>query len=111
MATRVGPTGEIPDPYDTKVTAEAESFKSRRRQGMDVCKCVMHVRHVDTLNSRQAAYTLVRLVKGEEKWEDLDHLQGILPQNWGGAELNHTVTCMVLKATAIDKRISSHLPR
>ncbi|GFU94219.1 uncharacterized protein TNCV_1302691 [Trichonephila clavipes] len=25
---------------------------------------------------------------------------GVLPQNWGGNKPNHTVTCMVLKATA-----------
>ncbi|GFY02449.1 hypothetical protein TNCV_3503301 [Trichonephila clavipes] len=30
--------------------------------------------------------------------------QGILSQNWGGTEPNHSVTCMVLKAKAIDRR-------
>ncbi|GFU46595.1 hypothetical protein TNCV_1546151 [Trichonephila clavipes] len=34
--------------------------------------------------------------------------QGVLPQNWGGTELNHTVTCWVLKAMARDRRTSSH---
>ncbi|GFS68517.1 uncharacterized protein TNCV_4584431 [Trichonephila clavipes] len=29
---------------------------------------------------------------------------GVLPQNWGGNEPNRTVTCMVLKATANDRR-------
>ncbi|GFV00950.1 hypothetical protein TNCV_1387641 [Trichonephila clavipes] len=33
--------------------------------------------------------------------------QGVLPQNGWGTELNHTVTCMVLRATANDKRTSS----
>ncbi|GFV00969.1 hypothetical protein TNCV_1387831 [Trichonephila clavipes] len=32
------------------------------------------------------------------------------PQNSGGTELKRTVTCMVLKATANDRRISSPLP-
>ncbi|GFU29527.1 transposable element Tcb2 transposase [Trichonephila clavipes] len=29
--------------------------------------------------------------------------QGVLPENWGGAELNTTVICMMLKATAKDE--------
>ncbi|GFW39290.1 peroxidasin-like protein [Trichonephila clavipes] len=47
------------------------------------------VRHGGTLNSRRAASPLVRLVKGK---------------NWGETELNRSVTCMVFKATANDKR-------
>ncbi|GFU73589.1 uncharacterized protein TNCV_3360291 [Trichonephila clavipes] len=46
---------------------------------------------------------LVRLVEGEERWEVPDHPQSVLPQNWGETELNHSVTCMVLKATANDR--------
>ncbi|GFX90379.1 uncharacterized protein TNCV_5067661 [Trichonephila clavipes] len=53
-----------------------------------------------TLNSRLATSSLGRLVKGEEWWEAHDHPQGALPQNWVGNELNHSVTCMVLKTTA-----------
>ncbi|GFV71087.1 hypothetical protein TNCV_1662441 [Trichonephila clavipes] len=30
--------------------------------------------------------------------------QGLLPLNWGGTEQNRTVTCMVLKAKANDRR-------
>ncbi|GFY33902.1 hypothetical protein TNCV_4596101 [Trichonephila clavipes] len=33
-----------------------------------------------------------------------DYSQGIFPKNWGGSELNRSVTCMVLKATANDRR-------
>ncbi|GFW92831.1 uncharacterized protein TNCV_1736241 [Trichonephila clavipes] len=33
-----------------------------------------------------------------------DHTQGVLPQNWGDTELNRSVTCRVLKATANDRR-------
>ncbi|GFU86666.1 uncharacterized protein TNCV_2880861 [Trichonephila clavipes] len=54
------------------------------------------------LNSRRAASPIVRLV--EERWEASDHSQGVLPQNWGEIELNHSVTCMVLKATDNDRR-------
>ncbi|GFX26047.1 hypothetical protein TNCV_2273871 [Trichonephila clavipes] len=40
----------------------------------------------------------------------LDHIQGVLPQNWVGIEPNRTVLCMVLKATANDRCICSPLP-
>ncbi|GFW84029.1 uncharacterized protein TNCV_1661981 [Trichonephila clavipes] len=71
---------------------------------MDVCKCVVPLRHGGTLNSRRAASPLVRFVEGEERWEDPDHPQGVLPQNWGKIEINRSVTCMVFKATANDRR-------
>ncbi|GFU18399.1 uncharacterized protein TNCV_1980801 [Trichonephila clavipes] len=77
---------------------------------MDVCKCIAPLRHGDTLNSRQAASPLVSLVVGEERWEAPNpHPQGALLLNWGGTALNRTVTCMVLKATANDRRTSSPL--
>ncbi|GFV78392.1 uncharacterized protein TNCV_95491 [Trichonephila clavipes] len=57
-----------------------------------------------TLNSRRAASPLARLVEGEERREASDHPQSVLPPNWGGIEPNRTVTCMVLKATANDRR-------
>ncbi|GFV43839.1 hypothetical protein TNCV_1658841 [Trichonephila clavipes] len=31
--------------------------------------------------------------------------QDVLPPNWGGTELNHTVTCMVRKVTANDRHL------
>ncbi|GFW44166.1 hypothetical protein TNCV_3855271 [Trichonephila clavipes] len=55
---------------------------------------------------RLASSPLVRLVEGKERWEATD----VLPQNWGGTELNRTVTCMMLKAMANDRRTSSPLP-
>ncbi|GFX20585.1 uncharacterized protein TNCV_3489411 [Trichonephila clavipes] len=65
---------------------------------MDVCKCIVHG---GTLNSRKS----FREVGGrEERWETLDHLQGVFPQNLGGTELNRTVTFVVLKATSNDRR-------
>ncbi|GFY13056.1 transposable element Tc3 transposase [Trichonephila clavipes] len=54
---------------------------------------------------RRATSLLVRLVEEEERWEVPDH-----PQNWGGIEPNHTVTCMVLFAEENDRRKSSPLP-
>ncbi|GFW24576.1 uncharacterized protein TNCV_2404411 [Trichonephila clavipes] len=52
---------------------------------------------------RRAASPLARLVE-EERWEAPDHPQVVLPPNWGGTEQNRTVTCMVLKAKANDRR-------
>ncbi|GFW36095.1 hypothetical protein TNCV_4929581 [Trichonephila clavipes] len=62
---------------------------------MDVCKCIVPSWHEGTVNSRQAASLTMRLVG------DPDHIQGVLPQNWGGNEQNRTVTCTVLKAKEI----------
>ncbi|GFW44578.1 hypothetical protein TNCV_4481241 [Trichonephila clavipes] len=56
-----------------------------------------------TLNNRRAANPLVRLVEGE-RWETPDQTQDVLPQNWGGIKPTRTVTCMVLKAKANDRR-------
>ncbi|GFY27314.1 uncharacterized protein TNCV_2069341 [Trichonephila clavipes] len=55
-------------------------------------------------NSRRAASPLVWLVEGEERWDASDHPQSVLPLNWGGIEPIRTVTCMVLKAMANDRR-------
>ncbi|GFW67085.1 transposable element Tc3 transposase [Trichonephila clavipes] len=63
---------------------------------MDVCKCIVRLRHGGTLNSRRALSPLVRLVAGEERWEVSGHLQGFLTLNWGGTEQNRIVTCMEL---------------
>ncbi|GFV73092.1 uncharacterized protein TNCV_299291 [Trichonephila clavipes] len=71
---------------------------------MDVCKSIAHSRHVVILNSRRVASPLVRLMEGEERWEAPDLPQGVLPLNWGETERNRYVTCMVLKATANDRR-------
>ncbi|GFS96478.1 transposable element Tc1 transposase [Trichonephila clavipes] len=49
-------------------------------EGMDVCKCMVSLRHGDTLNSRRAA-SLVRLVEGEERWEVLTTPKGKTYQN------------------------------
>ncbi|GFU67055.1 hypothetical protein TNCV_4969041 [Trichonephila clavipes] len=83
---------------DADCFAVRPEFESRRRHG-------------DTLNSSRAASPLVRSEEEEERWEaHTPPAQDILPQKWGGTELNHTVTCMVLDATANDMRTSSTLP-
>ncbi|GFX54869.1 hypothetical protein TNCV_3317861 [Trichonephila clavipes] len=51
-----------------------------------------HLRHGDTLNTRQATSPLMRLVEGEERWEAPDHRKGILPKNLGGTEPKRTFT-------------------
>ncbi|GFU69436.1 uncharacterized protein TNCV_5123621 [Trichonephila clavipes] len=56
------------------------------------------------LKSRRPTSPLMMLVEGKERWEAPDHPQGAFPQNWGETELNHYVTCMMLKATANDRR-------
>ncbi|GFX11099.1 uncharacterized protein TNCV_4503141 [Trichonephila clavipes] len=71
---------------------------------MDVCKCIVPSLHGGVLNSRRGASPLVRLVEREERWESPDHPQVVLPQNWGETKLNHYITCVVLKATANEKR-------
>ncbi|GFV67579.1 hypothetical protein TNCV_4622591 [Trichonephila clavipes] len=58
-------------------------------------------------NNRRATSPIVRLVEKEERSEVPDLPQGVLSQNWGVIGLNRTVTCMVLKATANDRLISS----
>ncbi|GFU40381.1 uncharacterized protein TNCV_4255591 [Trichonephila clavipes] len=66
---------------------------------MDVCKCIVPLRQGSALNS-----PLVRLVELEEKWKAPDHPQVVIPQKWAGTEVKRSVTCMVLKATANDRR-------
>ncbi|GFU20407.1 cullin-4A [Trichonephila clavipes] len=77
---------------------------SSHGEDMDVCKCIVLSRHGGISNSRRAASFLVRLREGEGRWEAPDHSQGVLSQNWAGTDLNRSVTCMVLKATANDVR-------
>ncbi|GFW01456.1 uncharacterized protein TNCV_5031061 [Trichonephila clavipes] len=73
-------------------------FESRRR------KCIVPLRHGGTLNSRRAASPIKTLLEGEERWVAPDHPQGVLPQNWDKTDLKRSVTCMVLKAAANDRR-------
>ncbi|GFW40291.1 uncharacterized protein TNCV_1018491 [Trichonephila clavipes] len=78
---------------------------------MEVCKCIVALRHGVALNSCQDTSPFMRLVEEKQRWEAPDHLQGILPQNWGWTEPNRTVTCKVLIAMSNDQRTSSPLLR
>ncbi|GFW36557.1 uncharacterized protein TNCV_1955571 [Trichonephila clavipes] len=71
---------------------------SNSREGMDVCKCIVSLRHGGTPNSRRVASLLLRLFEGKERWEAPDHPQVVLPQICGGTEPKRTVPCMGLKA-------------
>ncbi|GFU01340.1 cullin-4A [Trichonephila clavipes] len=84
------------------LTAVPLGLGSNPGEDMDICECIMPSWLGGILNSRRAASPLVRL--GEERWEAPDHPQGVLSLNWGETELNPSVTCMVLKATANDRR-------
>ncbi|GFX08246.1 uncharacterized protein TNCV_3267371 [Trichonephila clavipes] len=77
---------------------------------MDVCKCTVPSQLGGTLNSRRAANPLAKLEE-EERWEAPNQPQGVLPKNWGGTEQNLTVTCMLLKAKANDRRKNLALSR
>ncbi|GFU24495.1 HTH_Tnp_Tc3_2 domain-containing protein [Trichonephila clavipes] len=39
---------------------------------------------LSALNSHRGVSSLMKLAKGEDRWKASDHVQGILPQNWGG---------------------------
>ncbi|GFV15431.1 uncharacterized protein TNCV_4834571 [Trichonephila clavipes] len=82
------------------VTTVPLGLGSNPGEDMDVCKCIVPLQHGGTLTSRRATSPLLRLMEGDEMWEAPGNSQGFLPQNWGGTERNHTVTCMVLKAKA-----------
>ncbi|GFX41593.1 uncharacterized protein TNCV_3109891 [Trichonephila clavipes] len=71
---------------------------------MDVCKCILPSQQGVTLNSHRAASHFVRLVEEEVRWEAPDLPQVSSLKIGGGNEPNHTVTCMVIKATANDRR-------
>ncbi|GFS62225.1 uncharacterized protein TNCV_477441 [Trichonephila clavipes] len=94
-----------------KILQRAKTKKGNRVESLEEIHLTsqnwhLPLRHGGTLNSRRAASPLVRLVEGEERWEAPGH-QGVLPLSWGGTEQNRTVTCMVLKAKANDRRKNS----
>ncbi|GFT26438.1 cullin-4A [Trichonephila clavipes] len=85
------------------LTAVALGLGSNPGEDMDICECIEPSSHGSTLNSRRTTSPLVRLVKGEDRWDAPDQPQGVLPLNWGETELNRSVICMVLKTTANDR--------
>ncbi|GFX04069.1 hypothetical protein TNCV_3972181 [Trichonephila clavipes] len=67
-------------------------------EGMDVCKCMLSLRHGGTLNSRRTASPQVRLVKGEREWWEAPDPQS--PRS-SSSKLGR------LKATIKDRRTTS----
>ncbi|GFT28732.1 uncharacterized protein TNCV_3584671 [Trichonephila clavipes] len=52
-----------------------QGLGSNPGEDMDVCKCIVPLRHGGTLNSRRAASPLVWLMEGVVRWEAPDHPQ------------------------------------
>ncbi|GFX58081.1 hypothetical protein TNCV_4048391 [Trichonephila clavipes] len=93
------------------MTPHPKTTNTGNSQGIELSdrKRKLPLRHGDTLSSRRTASPLIKLVNGEERGKALTLPQGVLPQNWGGTELNRSVICIVLKATANDRRTSRPL--
>ncbi|GFX27635.1 hypothetical protein TNCV_107331 [Trichonephila clavipes] len=75
---------------------------------MDVCICIVPSWHGGTLNSVELPVLSRGWWQGMRGGRLLALSQGVLPQNSGLTVLNHTVICMVLKASSNDRRVSSH---
>ncbi|GFY27353.1 hypothetical protein TNCV_2069731 [Trichonephila clavipes] len=76
-------------------------------KGMDVCKCIVPLRHGGTLNSHRAAIPVLKSWWKEKRGEKPLTTPTLFSlKNWGGAEPNLTVTCMVFKTTSNDRRKS-----
>ncbi|GFW39646.1 hypothetical protein TNCV_3188171 [Trichonephila clavipes] len=71
------PTTGVPLAHATMNFVGLDLTASDRLRGvtevMAVCKCIVHLWHEDTLNRRQAASPLRRLVEEEDRWEVSDH--------------------------------------
>ncbi|GFX20858.1 hypothetical protein TNCV_79131 [Trichonephila clavipes] len=50
-----------------KLTAVPYDQDLNPGEGIDVCKCIVPLRHGGSLNSRRVTRTLVRLMEGEER--------------------------------------------
>ncbi|GFV62407.1 uncharacterized protein TNCV_4680191 [Trichonephila clavipes] len=55
------------------LTAVPLGLGSNPGEDMDICKCIVPVRHGGNLNSRRVASPLVRKVEGEEIWDASYH--------------------------------------
>ncbi|GFX06589.1 uncharacterized protein TNCV_3018231 [Trichonephila clavipes] len=73
------------------LTAVPKGLGSNSGDDMDICKCIVPLRYGGTINSRQAASPLGRLVEGKKRWEASVHSEDVLPKNWNGTEQNRTV--------------------
>ncbi|GFW68835.1 uncharacterized protein TNCV_3640481 [Trichonephila clavipes] len=64
------------------LTAVTVGLVSNPREEMNVCKCIVPLRQGGSLNSRQSASPLARLVKEEEWWETPERHQGVVSEKW-----------------------------
>ncbi|GFX82071.1 hypothetical protein TNCV_398011 [Trichonephila clavipes] len=88
------------------LTAVPLGLGSNPGEGVDVCKRKVPVRQGDTKYSSNRKSS--REISGRGR-EVGGPDQGVLPENWGVTEPNRTVPCIILKATANDRRRSSPL--
>ncbi|GFW33302.1 hypothetical protein TNCV_2859791 [Trichonephila clavipes] len=84
---------ETPATNTERAGRRSDPETSWRRSGTygGMWHACLPLRHEGILSSRRAAIPLVRLLAGDERWEASDPLC-VLPQNWGGTELNRNVT-------------------
>ncbi|GFT86995.1 hypothetical protein TNCV_1257851 [Trichonephila clavipes] len=83
----------------TKQSVFLDGLRSSPGKGLNVCKCVVPLRHESTLKHRQAASPLVRFMEEKRVGRLLTTPYGIFPRKRGFTEPNHVVTGMLLKAT------------
>ncbi|GFW65369.1 hypothetical protein TNCV_396351 [Trichonephila clavipes] len=60
-------------PPQTIELAIGPGLGSNPGEGSDICKCIVHFRHVVALNTRRATNPLERLMEEEERWEAPDN--------------------------------------
>ncbi|GFV42663.1 uncharacterized protein TNCV_840181 [Trichonephila clavipes] len=61
--------------HETFRSEPSTGLGSNPGEDMGVCKCIVHLSHGGTLNSRRAASPLVWLVEGVERWDAPVHHQ------------------------------------
>ncbi|GFX89973.1 hypothetical protein TNCV_886711 [Trichonephila clavipes] len=78
---------------------------------MDVCKCFVSSLHKGTLSYSHArvSHNSSLDAGGRGREVEAPDPPAVFILNQGGSELNFAVTCMVLKATANDRRTSRNL--
>ncbi|GFU48573.1 hypothetical protein TNCV_1439471 [Trichonephila clavipes] len=75
------PTGIVIS--DADCCAVESRFGSWKRKDMDICKCIVLLRHGVTINSSLAASPLTWLLDGKERWEALEPPPGCSPSKLG----------------------------
>ncbi|GFV33620.1 hypothetical protein TNCV_4567351 [Trichonephila clavipes] len=86
----------------TRYSAQNVQERYRYRRGMIFWMTKHHIfeHYIATIFQSSSRKSSREVVEEEERWEAPDHSF----QHWGGTEENRTVTCLVLKAKANDRR-------